>query len=157
VIGGWFLAGGLFMVVTSGNPAAAVVGLVGALLWIACWWFLCRLAHEARLHGDGAVEFVHLLGTRRVAASDIWIIKRGMVKVGVEDQDPRELRIEHRRGTNRLPYFPGMEQFIKDVQVRNPRVAVEGQWPTGEEAEPRLTSGDGGSGERRHTDHRWLG
>ena len=74
------------------------VGSMAAYLgWVHPW----VRAYEVRLPGDGSVEFLCVLRTKRLLASDVTWLEKSRARVTVEDDDARELLVHSKNGSMR--------------------------------------------------------
>ncbi|MBA3378944.1 MAG: hypothetical protein H0T93_08670 [Chloroflexia bacterium] len=92
---------------------------------------------------DGTIHFERLLGTIQVNVRDISVLE-GLRK-NEYDGMVWKMRIRYLGRTITLPLVPGVSAFISTVRTLEPRVYVQGEWPT---LDPWRETAIRGEGER---------
>ncbi len=100
---------------------------MGGAALLACSTAL-RSVHTIHVQLNGTINFERLLDTVQVNVRDISVLE-GFRK-NEYDGMVWKLRILYRGQTITLPIFAGVPEFILAVRRLEPRVYVQGEWPT---------------------------
>ena len=107
---------------------AIILALFGGVAVHFGWRAIGRLPFAIRVMPDGSVEFQRLLRTTSIYAGDILQIEKVTATVGVEDEDPRMIRLRHVGGSILIQNFAEVDGFIDDLTRRNRMIVVKDGW-----------------------------
>lgn len=120
-----FGAGPTFFLIDRGGGPVSYIFCAGIVVAIV---FGMRSVHTIRLERNGRIRFERLLGTLQVNARDIAVLE-GFRQREYDDM-VWKMRVRYRGGTVTLPFFEGAERFALAVRALEPRVYIQGEWPT---------------------------
>ncbi len=114
----------VFLINGGGGPVSVII-CAGVVLGIIS---VLRNVHTIRLERNGRVRFERLVSTIEVNVRDIAVLE-GFRK-NEYDGTVWKMRVRYRGGTVTLPFFVGAEEFALAVRALEPRVSIQGEWPT---------------------------
>jgi hypothetical protein len=132
LIGGLFALGGLLSavgVLTHDRGAAIFFGLpIGSIMFYLGLKYLVRRPHTLRLMNDRTLHAVRVVGRTVIRVDEIRAIDKDFAKVGLDEDDARQLRIWHTQGSFAVDYFPQLDEFVTELRASNPHIEVRGKW-----------------------------
>ncbi len=90
--------------------------------------FLATRTYAIHVDDQGVMDFLRVLGTTSLHATDVHRLDKAVESIALEDHDPRILRVEHSGGVVWVPYFPEIEEFVAELTQRNPSIVVVEGW-----------------------------
>jgi hypothetical protein len=128
LIGGFFVLSGLLSaigVLTHDRGAAFFCGLpIGALMFYLGWKYMVGRPYILCLMNDGTLHAIRVVGRTIIRVDEIRTIDKDFMKIGLNEDDARQLHIWHKRGSIAVDYFPQINDFIAEVQAMNPTIEV---------------------------------
>jgi hypothetical protein len=119
---------GVLPLIAMGNRGGSPILLLFGIAALLGLFAVPRSVHTIRVENNGTVHFERLLGTTGVNVRDISVLE-GFRK-NEYDGMVWKMRVRYRGCTVTAPFFDGAPAFISAVRALEPRVYVQGEWPT---------------------------